>query len=102
MPIEFFAKVSVFCFLASYLVALGLDAARLLKRLPVARWVGLVFGLAGFAAQTGYLLIRGRQENLPPLLSSPHDWLLVHSFATVDTAGRPTVDSAQFPLESGE
>ena len=29
MPIEFFAKVSVFCFLASYVVALGLDAARL-------------------------------------------------------------------------
>lgn len=80
---EFFAKVSVFCFLASYVVALGLDAARLLKRLPVARWIGLAFGLAGFAAQTGYLLIRGRQENLPPLLSSTHDWLLVLAWILV-------------------
>jgi hypothetical protein len=83
MPIEFFAKVSVFCFLASYVVALGLDAARLLKRLPVARWIGLAFGLAGFSAQTGYLLIRGRQENLPPLLSSTHDWLLVLAWIVV-------------------
>ena len=83
MPIEFFAKVSVFCFLASYVVALGLDAARLLKRWPVARWIGLVFGLAGFAAQTGYLLIRGRQELLPPLLSSAHDWLLVLAWIVV-------------------
>jgi len=83
MPTEFFAKVSVFCFLASYFVAFGLDAARLLKRLPVARWIGLVFGLAGFAAQTGYLLIRGRQENLPPLLSSTHDWLLVLAWIIV-------------------
>ncbi|MFM9960334.1 MAG: cytochrome c biogenesis protein CcsA [Planctomycetaceae bacterium] len=83
MPIEFFAKVSVFCFLASYVVALGLDAARLLKRLPVARWIGLAFGLAGFAAQTGYLLIRGRQELLPPLLSSAHDWLLVLAWIVV-------------------
>lgn len=83
MPIEFFAKVSVFCFLASYVVALGLDAARLLKRLPIARWIGLVFGLAGFAAQTGYLLIRGRQDNLTPLLSSTHDWLLVLAWIVV-------------------
>ena len=82
MPIDF-AKVSVFCFLASYVVALGLDAARLLKRLPVARWIGLAFGLAGFAAQTGYLLIRGRQELLPPLLSSAHDWLLVLAWIVV-------------------
>ena len=83
MPIEFFAKVSVFCFLASYLVAFGVDLARLVKRWPVARWIGLAFGVAGFAAQSGYLLIRGRQENLPPLLSSPHDWLLVLAWIVV-------------------
>ena len=56
MPIEFFAKVSVFCFLASYVVALGLDAARLLKRWPVARWIGLVFGLAGLCSAVGVCL----------------------------------------------
>ncbi len=83
MLFEFFAKVSVVCFLFSYVAALLLDAARLLKRMPVARWIGLVFGLAGFAAQTGYLLIRGWQENLPPLLSSTHDWLLVLAWIVV-------------------
>jgi ABC-type uncharacterized transport system permease subunit len=82
MPFDF-AKVSVFCFLASYLVALGLDAARLLKRMTVARWVGLAFGIAGFVAQTGYLLVRSRQENLPPLLSSTHDWFLVLAWILV-------------------
>lgn len=82
MPIDF-AKVSVFCFLASYLAAFGIDLARLVKRWPVARWIGLAFGVAGFLAQTGYLLIRGRQENLPPLLSSPHDWLLVLAWIVV-------------------
>lgn len=82
MPIDF-AKVSVFCFLASYVVAWGLDAARMWKRWPVPRTVGLVFGTAGFAAQTLYLLLRGRQENLPPLLSSTHDWLLVLAWIVV-------------------
>lgn len=81
--LEFFVKVSVFCFFASYFVALCLDTARLLKRLPVARWFGLAFGLAGFVAQTGYLIIRGRQESLPPLLSSTHDWLLVLAWIVV-------------------
>lgn len=78
-----FAKVSVFCFLASYVVALGVDLARLLKRWPVARWVGLVFGAAGFLAQSAYLVVRSRQENLPPLLSSTHDWLLVLAWIVV-------------------
>ncbi len=83
MSIDFFAKVTVFCFLASYVVAFGVDLARLVKRWPVARWVGLAFGSAGFLAQTVYLLIRGRQENLPPLLSSAHDWLLVLAWIVV-------------------
>jgi ABC-type uncharacterized transport system permease subunit len=82
MPIDF-DKVSVFCFLASYLVALGLDSARLLKRMNVARWVGLAFGIAGFIAHTGYLLNRSREENLPPLLSSTHDWFLVLAWILV-------------------
>lgn len=83
MLMDFFAKVSVFCFLASYLVALGVDLARLLKRWPIPKWLGQAFGVAGFAAQTGYLLIRSRQESLPPLLSSTHDWLLVLAWIVV-------------------
>lgn len=82
MLMEFFAKVSVFCFLASYLVALAIDLLRLLKRWPIPKWLGQAFGFAGFAAQTFYL-IRGRPENLPPLLSSPHDWLLVLAWIVV-------------------
>lgn len=78
-----FAKVSVFCFLASYAVALGFDAARLWKRLTLPRWVGWVFGVAGFAAQTLYLVMRSKQENLPPLLSSTHDWMLVLAWIVV-------------------
>jgi ABC-type uncharacterized transport system permease subunit len=79
----FFAKVSVFCFLASYAVALGVDLARLLKRWPVARWIGLAFGGAGFVAQTFYLLMQSQKGNLPPLLSSTHDWLLVLAWIVV-------------------
>lgn len=82
MPLDF-AKVSVVCFLMSYAVALGVDCARLLKRWPVARWIGLMFGAAGFLAQTAYLLVRSGQKNLPPLLSSTHDWLLVLAWIVV-------------------
>lgn len=77
-------KVSVFCFLASYAVALGLEWARLKRRSGTARWVGVGFGFAGFVAQTAYLLVRSRAtDNLNPLLSSTHDWMLVLAWILV-------------------
>src|SRR6185295_3478541 len=69
--------VTVFCFLASYLVAFALELGRLLGRSRASRLVMLGFGLAGFVAHTLYLLNRSQQTHLPPLLASTHDWMLV-------------------------
>ncbi|MCX7419750.1 MAG: cytochrome c biogenesis protein CcsA [Planctomycetia bacterium] len=83
MP-SYFDKVSVFCFLASYCVAFGLEMVRLKRRMAIGRWVGFGFGVAGFLAQTAYLLVRSRgTENLNPLLSSTHDWMLVLAWIVV-------------------
>jgi len=77
-------KVSVGCFFASYFVAFLLECARLIRRTAIGRWVGFGFGLAGFVAQMLYLWVRSRgRENLPPLLSSTHDWLLVLAWIVV-------------------
>lgn len=69
--------VTIVCFLASYLVAFGLELGRLLGRSRISRIVMLGFGLAGFVAHTLYLLNRSQQTHLPPLLASTHDWMLV-------------------------
>lgn len=71
------ANVTIFCFLASYLVAFVLELTRLLGRSRLSRLVMLGFGAAGLVAHTMFLLGRFRQTQLPPLLSSTHDWLLV-------------------------
>ena len=70
-------RVTIFCFLASYLVAFALELGRLLGRSRASRFVMIGFGLAGFAAHTIYLLNRSQQTHLPPLLASTHDWMLV-------------------------
>ncbi len=77
------ANVSVFCFFASYLVVLGLEAARTFRRTEINRVAMLVFGLAGIIAHTWYLVQRNQQTDLPPLLSSTHDWLLVLAWLAV-------------------
>jgi ABC-type uncharacterized transport system permease subunit len=77
------AKVTVFCFLASYVVALGLEGVRLLKQTTLNRVVMMVFASAGLAAHTIYLVIRSQKSGLPPLLSSAHDWMLVLAWITV-------------------
>lgn len=76
-------NVSVFCFLASYAVALAIEVLRL--RLPnrVNRWLALGFAGAGIVAHTWYLLNRFQQTDLPPLLSSTHDWMLVLAWVLV-------------------
>ena len=69
--------VTMLCFLASYLVAFILELSRLMGRSAISRFVMIGFGLAGFLAHTLYLLNRSQQTQLPPLLASTHDWMLV-------------------------
>jgi len=78
-------NVNLFCFFASYLVALGYDIFRLRSRSIWSRWISLSFGVAGLVAQTIYLLLRSSQAQQPPLLSSAHDWLLVLAWLAVLT-----------------
>ncbi|MEK6260801.1 MAG: cytochrome c biogenesis protein CcsA [Planctomycetota bacterium] len=78
-------NVNLFCFFASYFVAFGLDVARLRAKLAWSRWVAILFGAAGLLAQTLYLLLRSSQTQLPPLLSSARDWLLVLAWLAVLT-----------------
>jgi ABC-type transport system involved in cytochrome c biogenesis permease subunit len=77
-------KISLLCFFASYVVALAFEAAQLVKKLAAFRWLAVGFGVAGLFAQSVYLVVRSRAvTNLPPLLSSTHDWLLVLSWLAV-------------------
>ena len=77
------ANVTVFCFLASYTVAFVLECTRLAGRTKVGRVVALLFAAAGLVAHTAYLLQRSSEANLPPLLSSMHDWLLVLAWLAI-------------------
>jgi ABC-type uncharacterized transport system permease subunit len=71
------SNVTVFCFFASYLLALAFEAARAAKGVAWLRWPAVVSAGAGLVAHTLFLLQRARTTNLPPLLSSTQDWLLV-------------------------
>lgn len=77
------ANVTVFCFLASYIVTFVLELSRLLGRSRISRFVGVGFAVAGFVAQTWYLLNRVHSTHLPPLLASTHDWMLVLAWLLV-------------------
>lgn len=78
-------NVTLFCFFASYLCALALEAVRLLRPSEVCRWIALLFSVAGLVAHTAYLVVRSQSADLPPLLASTHDWLLVLSWTIVLT-----------------
>lgn len=69
--------ITVFCFFASYLLALAFEATRAARGLSWMRWPALASAAAGLFAHTAFLLQRSRTTNLPPLLSSTQDWLLV-------------------------
>ena len=70
--------------MASYLVALGLELARFLrKKNRYIRPLIFLFSFAGLVAQTAYIFNRAQQTQLPPLLSSSHDWLIVFSWLLV-------------------
>ncbi len=77
------SNVTLFCFFASYLCALIVEITRLWLKSSVTRWVAIGFAFAGFVAHVAYLFERARASDLPPLLSSTHDWLLVLAFLTV-------------------
>jgi ABC-type uncharacterized transport system permease subunit len=76
-------KVHVFCFFASYVLALAFEGLRLWRRGAVLKALALGLGFAGLAAQSLYLVARSRATDLPPLLSSGHDWLLVLAWTAV-------------------
>jgi ABC-type uncharacterized transport system permease subunit len=76
-------RVSIVCFLASYILALASELTRLRGRIVWGRIATLVIAAAGFFAHTAYLLNRAQQTHLPPLLSSLHDWLLVLAWLVV-------------------
>lgn len=52
------AKVSIFCFAASYAVALLVELWRLLRPRPILRYVSLGFGSAGLLAHLIYALVQ--------------------------------------------
>ena len=72
------SNVHIFCFAASYSVALLLEISRLFLRAPV-RIIGTIgFTAAGLLAQTAYIVIRSNPHpHKPPPLSSWYDWLLL-------------------------
>jgi hypothetical protein len=71
-------NVHIFCFAASYSVALLLEISRLFLRAP-ARILGTVgFTAAGLLAHSIYLVLRTSPDpDKPPPLSSWYDWLLL-------------------------
>ena len=77
------ANVSVVCFLASYVVAFGLELTRLFRLMSISRAAMLLAGLVGLVAHTIYLLNRAGQTGMPPLLSSTHDWMLVLAWLAI-------------------
>lgn len=77
------ANVHVFCFFASYVVALGLEGLAVARRSGALRSLSFGFALAGLIAHTFYLVARSNAADLPPLLSSSHDWLLVLAWLAV-------------------
>ncbi|MGD9856141.1 MAG: hypothetical protein AB7U20_14450, partial [Planctomycetaceae bacterium] len=77
------SNVTLLCFFSSYLCALALELTRLWVKSAVVRWTAIGFTAAGFTAHMAYLFSRAGAADLPPLLSSTHDWLLVLAFLAV-------------------
>ncbi len=77
------SRIGVSCFLLTYAIVFGLEWLRLVGRSKINRVLILTGGVLGLAAHTVYLLVRSSAMNLPPLLSSSHDWLLVLAWLAV-------------------
>ena len=72
----FLSGISIVCFVASYAVALGCEASRLVFRSGVRGMVMVGFAAAGLVAHTLFLGWRAVSESTVPL-SSPFDWDLL-------------------------
>ena len=77
------ADVAIFSFLASYTVAFALELLRLKRPGRLGLLAGHVFSVAGFLAHTLFLWNKGRSAELPPLLSSSQDWMLVLAWLVI-------------------
>lgn len=75
-------KVSLFCFFACYACALLVELTQFVYRSRSLRLGAIGFTVAGVIAQSIYLVVRSQQRDLPPLLGSTHDWLLVLGWLT--------------------
>lgn len=76
-------QIGVVCFLATYVLAYGLEWLRLRGPSKIHRIATLGCGLLGFVAHTAFLVNRARATQLLPLLSSSQDWLLVLAWLAV-------------------
>ena len=74
--------ISVFCFAASYTVALALEATRLWFRSGVRGALMLGFAGAGLVAHTLFLIYRAISADAAPL-SSAFDWYLLAAWVVV-------------------
>jgi len=74
--------ISVFCFAASYAVALALEATRLWFRSGVRGALMLGFAAAGLLAHTLFLIYRAMSADGAPL-SSAFDWYLLAAWVVV-------------------
>ena len=92
------SNVTVFCFLASYLLAFGLEIARWMRQVSINRIVMLAAAAAGMLAHTVYLFNRSEQTGMPPLLSSMHDWMLVLAWLVVGSYLFLTALNRKLPL----
>jgi len=56
--LEVIERISVFCFAASYAVALGLELWHLVRPRPIQRYIAIGFGLAGLLAHAVYVAVQ--------------------------------------------
>jgi len=78
---EWFTKITITCFAASYLVTLVLEVSRLFFRAPIRLAVMLAFAVAGLFAQTAHIMVEAKEGadiGLP--LSRWYDWCLIASW----------------------
>ena len=74
-----------------YVSALVVEGVRRRVDHPAASWGAWALAAVGLAVHSIYLAVRAGRADVPPLLASPHDWLLVLSWLVVLTlvvAGR--------------
>ena len=91
-------KVSVVCFLASYALATVFAFLRLRGQSALSHVLTVGATCAGLLAHTMYLYFRSRDANLPPLMASSHDWLLVLAWVAVLTYLFLTMLDRELPL----